>query len=198
LSAVRRGFVAAMKWLLCISPLVVVGCSASAAPAERTNAQAVAPTALPSGGDLFSRCTDAVGDTGGMDLAEVTLVSQGDQLIVEFAFAHPVPTKGIVILTVEARSEDGGQIRQLGIALQDGQPVAVYVSTPPNGQPVRVITEAHIAPGAVHAAFPANVVAPLGSGWSWFATDGGKSAVDDYCPDSKGDTVEATSVARSG
>ncbi len=140
------------------------------------------PTALPAGDKLISRCTDGVGDGRDADLTEVVLAGQADTLVVEFAFAGPVPADGAVGLAVEARSRDGATVRQLGVKIQSGQPGSAFVGTGSDSAPQQLDGAVHVADGAVHAAFPSEILAALGPSWTWQAVVAGPSGIDDLCP----------------
>jgi hypothetical protein len=150
-----------------------------------------APTALPSTGALDTRCTDSSGDTAGIDVTNIAMVSQDDQLVVAFAFTSLVPTEGAVILTIEAHSQDGKVQRHLGIQVLNGKPVASFVATSPSSEPTRLYDAVHVADGEVHAAFPVEAVKALGPKWNWFAMVGGLDSVDDFCPGGAGATLDS-------
>jgi hypothetical protein len=183
--------------LLCLT-LCLLGPAFGACGNASSDASAVgsAPTALPANGDLDTRCTDGNGDTAGIDLSSVALVSQDDQLVVAFAFSSGVPNHGAAILTIQAGSQDGSASHQLGIQLLEGKPAASFVATSPTSSPTRLYDAVHVADGQVHAAFPAAAVTDLGPKWNWFAMAGGVDAVDDFCPGGAGTTLNTvTAVA---
>ena len=184
--------------VLCLLGAVLAGCGSDAPSAAASADASSAPTALPAGGELDTRCTDWNGDTAGIDLASVALVSQDDQLVVAFAFTKGVPTEGPVILTIQALSQDGSVQHQLGIQLQDGKPAASFVVDSPTSEPTRLYDAVHVADGEVHAAFPADAVKALGAKWNWFAMAGGVDAVDDFCPGAAGTTLDTVQTVAVG
>ena len=169
---------------LCLISTTLAGCgSAGASSAGRVDS---APTALPVTGDLDTRCADSTGDTPGVDVTDVALVSQDDQLIVAYTFNAPVSTLGTLILTVEAHSQDGTGQRQLGVQVVNGRPVASFVATSPTSEPTRQFDNVHVIDHDIHAAFPADSITALGPRWIWFAMVGGADSIDDYCPGAAG------------
>jgi hypothetical protein len=145
-------------------------------------AAAAAPTALPAGGELDSSCGDELGDASGHDLAGVELVRSGDVLVVAFALTAP-PVSGGSFLTVELHDTAGTAVRQLGVELDGAEPVAAYIATSPSAPVQRIDDSVHVVDAAVHAAFPADVLDDLGTPWSWFASIGTETAVEDICAD---------------
>ena len=173
---------------LCVVSMVLAACgSADASSAGSTGS---APTALPITGELDTRCADSTGDSPGIDVVNVALVSQDDQVIVAFSFSAPVSTLGAVILTVEAHSQDGSAQRQLGVQVFNGRPVASFVATAPTAEPTRQFDNVHVDGGDVHAAFPAEAIQALGPRWFWFAMIGGADSIDDYCPGGAGTSLD--------
>jgi hypothetical protein len=149
---------------------------------------AVAPTALPSSGEMQTGCTDSTGDTapaagsGAVDISAVDMVSDGTTVVLAFSLAGPVPAKGDLVLGVEATSQDGGTVRQLGIKLHDGQPQGAFVGDATGTAPTQLNDAVHIADRAVHAGFPISTVKELGSSWHWYAVVGSATGIQDLCP----------------
>jgi hypothetical protein len=167
----------------CSSGAADVGSAAPAEPATATSTTAAAPTALPAAGELESRCADALDDGTGHDLATVELVRSGDVLVVAFALTTP-PVSGASFLTLELHDATGTAVRQLGIELDGADPVAAYIATSPSDPVQRLDGTVHVVDAAVHGAFPATVLDDLGTPWSWLASVGTESTLEDICADS--------------
>ena len=173
---------------LCLIGATLAGCGS--AGASSAGPKGSAPTALPATGDLDTRCSDPIGDTSGIDVADVALVSQDDQVIVAYTFSAPVSTLGTLILTIEAHSQDGRAQRQLGVQVRSGRPVASFVATSPTVEPTRQYDNVHVDDREVHAAFPVATIEALGPKWIWFAMVGGADSIDDYCPGVAGTSLD--------
>jgi hypothetical protein len=175
----------------CSGPAAGPDPAAAAVPAEAPAAAApsaagvpgAAPTAVPTTGDLVTRCSDDLADATALDLAGAVLARQGDVLVTAFALGAPPAPAGGSFLTVEVRSADGATAHQLGVELQAGRPVAAYVAESPTAAPQVLTGTVHVEGAEVHAAFPAAVLDDLGEGWRWYAFTGtDTSAVADTCP----------------
>jgi hypothetical protein len=145
-----------------------------------TTALPVAPTAVPPGGDLDSRCADALDDGAGHDLGGVELVRADGVLVTAFTLTAP-PVSGPSFLTVELHDTAGAAVRQLGIELDGAAPVAAYIATSASAPVQRLDGTVHVVGAEVHAAFPAAVLDDLGAPWGWLASIGTESAVEDVC-----------------
>jgi hypothetical protein len=143
-----------------------------------------APTALPTAPDLDTRCGDPLDDgTGGIDLAGVELLRQGDVLAAGFVLTTPPVGSDPLYLAVQLHSADGAVVHQLGIELAGSQPVAAYVGMTPDAGLQRLDGTVHVEGAEVHAAFPASVLDDLGAHWTWSAAAGdGAGDVTDTCP----------------
>jgi hypothetical protein len=194
--------------LTCLLAVAVAGCggatagSAAAHDGHETGS-AVAPTALPSAGEIQTGCADGTGDTapaagsGASDMTDVAMVSDSGTVVLAFTFAGPVPARGDLVLAVEATSQDGGTVRQLGIKVHDGQPQGAFIGNPSGAAPTQLTDAVHIADHAVHAAFPISSVKDLGSSWRWYAVVGSADGIQDLCPggtDTTLGTIGAISV----
>jgi len=181
------------------------GATAGSAPVHdgHETGSASAPTALPSAGEVETDCGDATGDTapaagsGAVDLSDVAMVSDSDTVVLAFSFAGPVPTRGDLVLAVEATSQDGRTVRQLGIKIHDGQPQGAFIGNASAAAPTQLDDAVHIADNAVHAGFPISTVKDLGASWHWYAVVGSADGIQDLCPggtDTTLDTIGAISV----
>jgi hypothetical protein len=180
----RAVLVAACAVLLCAA--VLTGCTAvvpaavHSAPAASAGWRPPTPSTGPAAGTLRTACGDDLHDGAGLDLAGVVLARRADELVAVFTLTSP-PDKGASLLAVELRRADGTPLRRLTTELDRGQPVAASVTwSPTNAQ--RLDGAVRMAGAEVHAAYPAAVLDGLGSGWSWVASAGSSTAVDDLCP----------------
>jgi hypothetical protein len=191
----------------CLFAVALAGCGGGAGSASvhdgHEPASAAAPTALPSAGEIQTGCADATGDTapgagsGASDMTDVAMVSDSETVVLAFTFAGTVPARGDLVLAVEATSQDGGTVRQLGIKIHDGQPQGAFIGNPSGAAPTQLSDAVHIADHAVHAAFPISTVKDLGSSWHWYAVIGSATGIQDLCPggtDTTLDTIGAISV----
>jgi hypothetical protein len=177
----------------CLLAAVLAGCGgadAGSAPVHdgHETVPAAAPTALPSAGEIQTGCADGTGDTspaagaGAADLSDVALVSDGQTVVLAFTFAGAVPAHGDLVLAVEATSQGGGTVSQLGIKIHDGQPQGAFIGNPSGEAPTQLSDVVHIAGNAVHAGFPISTVTDLGTSWRWYAVVGSGDGIQDLCP----------------
>ncbi len=176
----------------CLVAVALAGCggaNAGSSPVhEEHEGSAAAPTALPSAGELQTGCGDSTGDTapaagvGAVDLTDVAMVSDTETVVLAFTFAGPVPTRGDLVLAVEATSQDGGTVRQLGIKIHDGQPQGAFIGNSSGAAPTQLSDAVHIVDNAVHAGFPISTVKDLGASWHWYAVVGSADGIQDLCP----------------
>jgi hypothetical protein len=133
------------------------------------------------GGTLRTACGDDRHDGTGLDLAGVVLTRRVDELDAVFTLTSRPGADGPAVLAVDLRRADGTVLRRLDAELERGRPVAASVAwSATNVQ--RLVGAVHMHGVEVRAAYPATVLDDLGPGWSWVASAGSGTAVDDLCP----------------
>lgn len=179
--------------------LLLSGCSSASSdstrdvPSSETSSKSSASSVSNSPDPGSASASDARGDGDGADLVSVKLTLNRAGMTVAYQLGGSLPTAGTALLSVAVSSQDGSQVRQLGVKYIEGEPlVFVFDSVSAQQQNLAAVPQ-HMGK-SVSVVFPAAVVAGLGRSFEWRAVSNVNGVDVDACPNPGDDVLNPTTV----